>query len=187
MRHSPPDEDPRIDDFDERPSKSARKREMHALQDLGTALVELPDGDLKTIPIEGELAAAIAIARRIKDFTGKRRQLQFIGKLMRKLDTTAIEAAYNDLQHGQQQRNKHFHQLEQLRDQLLAEGVDAMAAVLAIYPHADRQHLRQLILAAEKEHKAGQPPAAARKLFKYLRALSEQESSEQETPDFDPD
>lgn len=175
MRHTPSHTTGNADDFDDRPpSKSARKREMHALQDLGTALVELPDGELKTIPLDDELADAIAVARRIKDFTGKRRQLQFIGKLMRKLDTTAIEAAYNDLQNGQQQRNQHFHRLEQLRDQLLAEGVEAMAAVLEIYPHADRQHLRQLIIAAEKEQKAGQPPAAARKLFKYLRELSEQ-------------
>jgi ribosome-associated protein len=163
-------------EFDDRPpSKSARKREMQALQDLGEALVGLTDGELKTIPMGDELAAAVAIARRIKDFTGKKRQLQFIGALMRRIDTTAIEAAFNDLQSGQQQRNQHFHQLEQLRDQLLAEGVDAMPAVLAIYPEADRQHLRQLILAAVKEREAEKPPAAARKLFKYLRELSEQE------------
>lgn len=174
MRHTPPHATGHGDDFDDRPpSKSARKREMHALQDLGTALVELSDGELKTIPLDDDLADAIAVARRIKDFTGKRRQLQFIGKLMRKLDTTAIEAAYNDLQNGQQLRNQHFHQLEKLRDQLLAEGIDAMVTVLDIYPHADRQHLRQLIVAAEKEQKAGLPPAAARKLFKYLRELSE--------------
>ena len=179
MRHTTPhdasshNENP--DDFDDRPpSKSARKREMQALQDLGEALVELSDGELKTIPLDDALADAIAIARRIKDFTGKRRQLQFIGKLMRKIDTDAITAAYNDLIHGQQQRNQHFHQLEHLRDQLLAEGVEAMSAVLDIYPRADRQHLRQLTLAAQKEHAANQPPAAARKLFKYLRELSEQ-------------
>lgn len=175
MRHHPPRHaDESGDDFDERPSRSARKREVEALQDLGTALVELSDGDLRTIPLDDELAAAIAAARRIRDFSGKRRQLQFIGKLMRKIDTGPIEAAYNDLSHGRQQRNQHFHQLEKLRDQLLADGAHAMADVLALYPHADRQHLRQLIIAAEKEHQAGQPPAAARKLFKYLRELSEQ-------------
>jgi ribosome-associated protein len=174
MRQPPPHHDS-ADEFDDRPpSKSARKREMHALQDLGTALVELPEGQLKLIPLDEDLADAIAVARRIKDFTGKRRQLQFIGKLMRKIDTTAIEAVYNDLVNGQQQRNEHFHQIEQLRDKLLADGVNAMPAVLDVYPHADRQHLRQLITAAEKEQKAGQPPAAARKLFKYLRELSEQ-------------
>lgn len=174
MRHSPPPENTDSDEFDDRPSKSARKREVEALQDLGAALVELTDGDLKTIPLDDELADAIAIARRIKDFSGKRRQLQFIGKLMRKLDTDAIVAAYQDLTHGQQQRNDHFHQLEHLRDRLLNEGVEAMPAVLEIYPSADRQHLRQLILAAKKEREANQTPAAARKLFKYLRELSEQ-------------
>jgi ribosome-associated protein len=177
MRRSqlPPDDIDHAADHnpDERPSKSARKREMDALQELGTALVELTDGELKTIPLDDELADAIAVARRIRDFSGKRRQLQFIGKLMRKLDTAPIEAAYNDLIHGQQQRNEHFHQLEALRDRLVGEGIDAMGAVLDTYPHADRQHLRQLILAAQKEHAASQPPAAARKLFKYLRELSE--------------
>jgi len=174
MRRGPPPENSGIEDFDDRPSKSARKREVEALQDLGAALVELTEGELKTIPLDDELADAIAIARRIKDFSGKRRQLQFIGKLMRKLDTDAIVAAYQDLTHGQQQRNEHFHQLEHLRDRLLTEGVDAMPAVLESYPNADRQHLRQLILAAKKEREANQPPAAARKLFKYLRELSEQ-------------
>lgn len=177
MRRSrqPPDDarQPVDNALDERPSKSARKREVEALQDLGSALVELTDGDLKTIPLDDELADAIAVARRIRDFSGKRRQLQFIGKLMRKIDTTPIEAAYNDLLHGQQQRNEHFHQLEALRDRLVGEGIDAMGAVLDAWPHADRQHLRQLILAAQKEHAANQPPAAARKLFKYLREMAE--------------
>lgn len=176
----PPTYHDNTDEFDDRPpSKSARKREMQSLQDLGEAIVELTDGELKTIPLDDTLADAIAIARRIKDFTGKKRQLQFIGKLMRKLDTQAIQAAYHDLQNGQQVRNEHFHQLEKMRDQLLAEGVEAMPSVLSVFPQADRQHLRQLILAATKELSAGKPPAAARKLFKYLRELSEQQHPEE--------
>ena len=161
-------------DMDEQPSRSARKRAVQALQVLGEALVNLSDGDLKTIPLDPQLAEAIATARRIKDFSGKRRQLQFIGRLMRSADTDAISSAYQDLQHGRQQRNQQFHRLEQLRDQLLESGMEAMPAVLDVYPQADRQHLRQLIGAAKKERDAGQTPAAARKLFKYLRELAEQ-------------
>jgi ribosome-associated protein len=166
----------RSDDFsntDEKPSKSARKREMSALQDLGEAIVKLSDGELALIPLQGELAAAVAIARRINSNEGLRRQLQFIGKLMRQGDIGAIEAAYRELQNGRQLHNQQFHKLEQLRDRLLADGLGAMNEVLEQYPQADRQHLRQLINAAIKEREAAQPPAAARKLFRYLRELAE--------------
>jgi ribosome-associated protein len=157
---------------DDKPSKSARKRAMQALQELGEALVQLPDGELATIPLEGELATAIQTARRIKSHEGLRRQLQFIGKLMRREDTDAIAAAYADLQRGRQQHNRQFHELEQLRETLLERGVDAMNEVLERFPNADRQHLRQLIVAAGKEREAQKPPAAARKLFRYLRELA---------------
>jgi ribosome-associated protein len=166
---------PSEDFFDpEKPSKSARKREMLALQELGEAIVKLSDGELALIPLEGELAAAVTLARRINNSNeGLRRQLQFIGKLMRQSDISAIEAAYRELQNGRQQLNQQFHRLEQLRDRLLAEGPSAMNEVLELYPQADRQHLRQLISAAVKEREAAQPPAAARKLFRYLREVAE--------------
>lgn len=159
--------------FDDRPSKSALKREMLALQELGSALVGLSEGSLALIPIEGELAEAIHTARRIKSREGLRRQMQFIGKLMRKVDTSAIAAAYTDLQQGRRQFNQQFHELEQLRDELVARGTEAMELALERFPDADRQHLRQLIAAAVKERAAEQPPAAARKLFRYLRELAE--------------
>lgn len=160
-------------DQDERPSKSERKREMQALQELGEAIVALSDGEFATIPLEGVLAEAILLARRLPLGEGRRRQLQYVGKLMRKIDTAPIAAAYAELQNGRQQRNQAFHQLEALRDRLLAEGVEAMPVVLERYPEADRQHLRQLITAATKERDADKPPAAARKLFRYLRDLAE--------------
>jgi ribosome-associated protein len=169
MRNNQPEE---LSAADDKPSKSARKREMQALQELGEAIVKLSDGELALIPLAGELAAAVGIARRINSNEGLRRQLQFIGKLMRQSDISAIEAAYREIQNGRQLLNQQFHQLEQLRDHLLADGLGAMNEVLERYPHADRQHLRQLINAAIKEHAAAQPPAAARKLFRYLRELA---------------
>jgi ribosome-associated protein len=163
-----------VDEFDDdRPSKSARKREMTALQELGEQIVQLSDGELATIPLEGELRDAILTARRITSHEGKRRQLQFVGKLMRHTDTAAIAAALQDLHNGRQEHNQRFHLLEQLRDELVANGVGAMERVLATYPDADRQHLRQLITAAVKEREQQKPPAAARKLFRYLRELAE--------------
>ncbi len=173
----PRDDSRPFDDEDERPSRSAFKREAQALQELGEAIVDLTDGELATLPLEGDLADAIAQARRLKESAktreGFRRQLQYIGKLMRKTDTDALRVAYDELQQGRQQRNQQFHRLEKLRDTLVVEGVGAMEQVLERYPDADRQHLRQLITAAVKERDASQPPAAARKLFRYLRDLAE--------------
>jgi ribosome-associated protein len=163
-----------FDEFaDEKPSKSELKREMTALQELGEAIVKLSDGEFSTIPLEGELLAAITVARRLKSGEGLRRQLQYIGKLMRLVDSAAIAAAYEELQNGRQQRNQQFHALEQLRDEIIATGLPAMEKVLADYPNTDRQHLRQLITAAVKERELQKPPAAARKLFRYLRELAE--------------
>lgn len=160
-------------EFDDRPSKSERKREMQALQDLGAAIVKLSDGELATIPLEGTLAEAIAVARRITSHEGLRRQLQFIGKVMRESDTTAIRTAYDELQNGRQALNQRFHELEQMRDRLIEAGPNAIGEVLEAYPQTDRQHLRQLIAAAAKEREQQKPPAAARKLFRYLRELAE--------------
>ena len=157
----------------EAPSKSARKREMQALQQVGETIVKLSDGEFATIPLEGELLEAMLLARRLKSGEGLRRQMQFIGKLMRHADTTAIEAALQDLENGRALHNQQFHQLEHLRDTLLSEGVSAMDQVLTPYPHADRQHLRQLIVTAVKEREQQKPPAAARKLFRYLRELAD--------------
>ena len=159
---------------EEKPSKSARKREVEALQDIGASIVKLSDGELALIPLEGELQKAILTARRISgSHEGLRRQMQYIGKLMRTTDTAAIEAALRDLENGRQQHNRHFHQLEVLRDELLVAGISGMEKVLERYPHVDRQHLRQLITAAVKEKEQQKPPAAARKLFRYLRELAD--------------
>ena len=161
------------DGLDEKPSKSERKREMQALQDIGTAIVKLSEGEFATIPLAGELRDAIVLARRLKSGEGLRRQMQYIGKLMRHADTTAIAAALQELENGRAQQTQRFHALEKLRDTLIAEGIGAMDKALQAYPHADRQHLRQLITAAAKEREQEKPPAAARKLFRYLRELAE--------------
>ena len=177
-KHPPSPAEPRDDidahaNADARESKSARKREMQALQDIGEHIVKLSAGEFATIPLDGELLAAITLARRLKSGEGLRRQMQYIGKLMRHADTTAIAAALQDLENGRALHNQRFHQLEYLRDTLIGDGVSAMEKALEQYPHADRQHLRQLITAAVKEREQQKPPAAARKLFRYLRELAE--------------
>lgn len=161
-------------DEDTGPSKSALKRQMTALQKVGEQLVALSPRELKTIPIEDDaLQRAIAEAQRIRSNSAKKRHLQYIGKLMRKLDATAIETALAELYQRQRGETDAFHEIECLRDQLIEEGPDAVQAIVERFPDADRQHLRQLLRQHQREAAGGKPPVAKRKIFKYLRGFAE--------------
>ena len=152
------------------PSKSSKKRAMTALQVLGTRLVNLTPSQLEQVPIEDpRLQEAVLQARKITQRGGLRRQLQYIGKLMRVIDPEPIENALAKLDGAHQEERAQLHQLEQLRDALIADGDAALPATLAVFPNADRQQLRQLV----RRSNPGDPHAKehARKLFKYLREL----------------
>ena len=154
-------------------SRSEMKRDMLELQRLGEAIVKLSPGQFATIPLDDEvLAEAIHTARRIKHREGLRRQMQFIGKLMRKIDTGNISIAFQKLQDGRKEEARKFHELELWRDHLIETGPSATEEVVTKYPKGDRQHIRQLIMQAAKEKNANKPPASARKLFRYLKEIS---------------
>lgn len=156
------------------PSKSEMKRRMTALQELGETLTRLSDKQLAKIPLEDpQLAQAIVEVRAITSNSARRRHMQFIGKLMRNLDPAPIEAALDSLYREQRESADRFHQLEELRDDILAQGLKGIEQVVARWPRADRQHLRQLVLQHQREAARGKPPAASRKLFRYLRELQE--------------
>jgi ribosome-associated protein len=154
------------------PSKSALKRQMTALQDMGERLVELSDAQLKKVPIDDpRLSEAIAEARRIKARGGLRRQLQYIGKLMRQINPDGIQQALDELDGQHQEVNARFHQLEKLREKLINEGDRALEEIVAVFPDADRQHLRQLLRQHEQETKQGKANTAFKKLFRYFKEL----------------
>lgn len=169
MSHDP--ELPEEDDDEEMIliSKSQLKRESHAMSDLGRTLVELPQHKLNKIPLEEDLKEAIALARRIKERGGHKRQLQYVGKLLRITDAEPILAALHQLEIEHAQENARLHRLEQWRDRLLKEGDSALGELLAQQPDADRQQLRQLLRNAQKEREQNKPPKSARELFKFLR------------------
>ncbi len=172
---NPDDDQPTDDSYDEADenfvSKSQRKREATAAQELGRKLLELDIDALRSIELPDNLLAALEEARRIKKHGALKRQLQFIGKIMRKLDLEPVEAAYNQLSNHYQQDIRQFHHIEKWRDRLLAEGDTALGALLEEAPQADRQHLRQLIRQSKKESQANKPPKSAREIFRYLREL----------------
>jgi ribosome-associated protein len=165
------------DDEDNGPSKSELKRQMTALQELGESLVQLTEKQLAKIPIEDErLLLAIQETRRITSNNARRRHMQFIGRLMRDIDPEPITSALDTVRAQRQQKNDAFHELEKFRDSILEQGVSGVEVIMEKWPQADRQHLRQLVMQHRREVKAQKPPAASRKLFKYLRGLQEADS-----------
>ncbi len=154
-------------------SKSQLKRESEALQALGEELVNLPANKLAKFPLPEKLEAAIKEAQRITARGGHKRQLQYIGKIMRQIDTQPIQQAMDELKKEHLHENVRLHQLEQWRDRLIAEGDKALADLLDKQPNLDRQHLRQLMRNAQQEAKKNKPPKSARELFRYLRDVME--------------
>ncbi|HTJ97087.1 MAG TPA: ribosome biogenesis factor YjgA [Rhodocyclaceae bacterium] len=159
------------DGFYGRPSKSAKKREMEALQDLGAKLVELSPDQIKKIEMPDDLRAALKEAHRIAPRTeGRRRQLQYIGKIMRKVDPAPIQAALDKIAGLSAQENARMHQRERLRDRLIADE-KVIEEIIAKYPQADVQYLRQQRRNAIREHEQQKPPKAFREIYRILREL----------------
>lgn len=152
-------------------SKSQLKREANAAQQLGQDLLTLSQADLDGMDLPESLLSALNEARRIKKHGALKRQFQYIGKLMRKIDIDPIREEYLRLTNHYRQDVKEFHKLEQWRDRLLAEGDKALEELLNEAASADRQHLRQLMRQAAKETKHNKPPKSAREIFKYLKTL----------------
>lgn len=150
-------------------SKSARKRRMDALQKLGESLLTLPVRPLAALPLSDKLREALALAKTLKQGEGRRRQLQYIGKLMRTEQAEQIAIALAGLEDQDRLFRQRFQRLEQLRDQLLSSGDSALQDLLRDHPELDPQQLRQWVRQGRKEAAAGLPPAAQRKLFRYLR------------------
>ena len=153
---------------DEIPSKTRKKQAMHELQALGAALVTLPDGSLASISLPESLAHAIAEARRITSREGKRRQLQYIGRLMRDVDPEPIRAELDRIEGRSAAEAERQRRLEQLRARLL-EDDGALTEFARDHPAADLQALRALIRNARREQLEGRPPRAFRELFRVLR------------------
>lgn len=150
-----------------RPSKSERKREMTALQELGASLLRLTAAELARIDLPEPLREAIGEMARIGSHEARRRHLQYIGKLMRQVDPLPLRSAIDDATGESKEAVALMHRCERLRDALLADDA-ALEGVLADLPGADAQPLRATIRAARREHKDGRPPKHARQLYRWL-------------------
>lgn len=152
-------------------SRTRRKREATALQDLGEALIKLDAGQLARIPLPDVLREAVEAARHIRSRSAARRQRQYIGKLMREIDADAIAVAVNAA-HGQSAADAaRLREVELWRDRLIETGDTALAELVHAHPGVDSTHVRRLLRAAVREREAGDAPKSARLLFRYLRSV----------------
>ncbi|WP_136485112.1 ribosome biogenesis factor YjgA [Vibrio sp. H11] len=154
-------------------SKTELKNDMIELQKLGEELVALKPSALAKFPLPDDLAEAIKDAQRFKN-EARRRQLQYIGRLMRNIDPEPLQAALDKLRNKHSQSSAVLHKLEQLRDRVVEEGDSAIEDVMEMYPEADRQRLRQLARQAKKEKQANKAPKASREIFQVLKILNDQ-------------
>lgn len=153
-------------------SKTELKRQAKEHQKLGETIVGLTDAHVATVPMDEELADAVAVARIVnKKKDGYRRQLQFIGKLLRQRDTADIEEALAKIAHQHQASNAAFHKLELAREAVIEEGDPAIQRLIEEYPDFDRQKLRQLSRQVKKEREKNGPPKAFRELFQYIKDI----------------
>lgn len=146
---------------DNRPSKSAKKRHMHSLQDLGQELSELPASRVAALDLPEPLRDALAEYRRTRSHEGRRRQMQLIGKLMRQADEDPIREAVAAFKLGSAKETLALHHAERWREELLASD-DAIARWISSFPGTDTQQLRSLVRAARKDAKAVVPEGEVR-------------------------
>jgi ribosome-associated protein len=165
-------DDEESQEFDGRPSKSARKREAAAAQDLGTRLIALKEGDLVALGLPEKLFDAIMLAKRITARGGLARQRQYIGKLMRDIDLAPVEAALDAKSRGAAIDAEKHKKLEAWRARLLGEGPAALDHLVKWCPGADRKSLQALVQKATGARvDSGSREAASRELFRTLRTL----------------
>jgi ribosome-associated protein len=145
---------------------------MQALQKLGERLTALSASHLARMPLSDDLLTALDEAKQIKSLNALRRHYRRLGKLLRQEDLASIRQVIDELDQHHQASVNRFHRLERWRDRLVAGDSEVFGEFLVVFPNADRQHLRQLLQAVEREQQRGAPPQAYRKLFKYLRELS---------------
>jgi ribosome-associated protein len=156
-------------------SKTDLKKYSDRLQQLGESLLTLRADLMQRLDLSEKLLDAVAEAKRITNFEGRRRQMQYIGKLMRGVDEdtlTAVEAALDEQSKGSAKGTLSLHQAEQWRDRLIADD-EALTAWMQLDPQSDVQHLRALIRQARKDAQATQAQERPGEAVRHGKAYRE--------------
>lgn len=160
---------------DEFVSKSAIKREAERLKTIGEKLLTLGPGQWPGFPLPDNLLQALEEGHRIKSREALRRHKQYIGKVLRDMDTTDIEAKLATIESAKTLNTRRFHELETLRDRLISGDNAVIGEVIATFPEVDSQKLRQLVKNAKTKP---EDSSHSRKLFRYLRDLGGAETGD---------
>lgn len=153
------------------PSKTRRKAASHALQDVGKALVALDPSRLADLGLPERLTDAVLAARGIRAHEGRRRQMQYIGKLMREIDAEPVLAALAQIAAGKPTDQAEVTAAETWREALLRDE-GALPRLLAAFPHADAAAFATLVRETRAERTRSGPPHRYRELFRRLKALA---------------
>lgn len=179
------------DETEEWQSRSKKKREATALQELGARLAALSAERMAGLDLPEELALALAESKSIRSHEGRRRHSQYIGKLMRSVDIEPIEAVLNEIDTVSRAQAARLHELELLRERLLAcesqELKSVLAEALAPRPAANSARLTALVAEARTERVENKPPRTSRRLFKYLRDTEQKEPQNETAEDSESD
>ena len=155
------------------PSKSQKKRDMDGLKELGDRLTELSPDHLVKVEND-QVREAVEVARKITKGNARKRQIQYIAKLLSRIDVDPIKNIIETLDASSAAYIQKFHQLESWRERLVNDDSAALSEVLDKFPLTDRQRLRHLVRKARDEHETGQQRIHFRRLFQFLKALSEE-------------
>lgn len=152
-------------------SKTEVKKEMVVLQQLGVKLVGLSDSQLSKMSLPENLLDSIKLAKTITKNGGLKRQLKYIGKLMRYVDPEPIIQVMDDIANGNKKDTQSLHLKEQWRDWLLEGGKDKLTEFLNQYPSADMQRLRQLVRNHNTAKTEDKKKIISRQVYKIVSAL----------------
>jgi ribosome-associated protein len=152
----------------ERPSKTQRKKSVQALQSLGERLAELNANQLAALGLPEDLREALVDARKMKSHEARRRQLQYIGRLMREVDPAPIREKLAEWDGRSREHAAREHAIARWRDRIM-EGDEALTEMAAQYPGLDMQRIRLLVRNARAEREAARPPRNYRELYRALR------------------
>ena len=146
----------------EKLSRTQKKKAAQALQKMGEQLVHLSDAQFDALSLPQELLEAVAMARKITSHEARRRQLQYIGRLMREMDPDEVEQALDKMTSGEEEKKRQFKLVERWRDELVAGDEDRMAWLMKQYPEIDRMELNRLVVNAR-----GKQPGADIKKVRF--------------------
>ena len=154
-------------------SRTKKKKEDHARQAIGERLVELSEGQLERMGLPDEILEEVLLASKTGSHGARRRQIKYIGSLLRNMDINFIEKALEVIDRGDYEQKAAFKKIENWRDRLKEGDMKLMEEILSEFPMAERQHLSQLARNAKKEFEEKKGTKASKMLFQYLKEVSE--------------